>query len=141
MLRFTTEVKSKLGKMSRELEGLLGQVVRKTAFDIEAEAKVRAPIDTGALRASIHAVTDRESHHAQARAATAAAAPSLSLFPEVKPNERLSAVVAVGVEYGLYVEMGTAAMPGRAYLRPAMEKARRPFEQALAAAVKKAAGE
>jgi len=34
-------------------------VVDKTAFDIEAGAKINAPVDTGALRSSIHVTPDR----------------------------------------------------------------------------------
>ena len=34
-------------------------VVDKAAFDVEAGAKMRAPVDTGALRSSIHVTPDR----------------------------------------------------------------------------------
>lgn len=70
------------------------ELVRSTALFVEADAKRRAPVRTGALRRSIQSVI---------RAA--------------------AAVVRVGVDYGVYVEYGTHRMPARPYLRPAVEAA------------------
>jgi HK97 gp10 family phage protein len=53
------EVKTNLaGSLAANLQRELDRAVRETAFAIEAEAKQRAPVDTGALRASIQAGAD-----------------------------------------------------------------------------------
>lgn len=62
--------------------------------DIEAGAKVRAPVDTGHLMGSID-----------------------STFPD-----ELTGVVTVGAEYGIYVEMGTRHAPAQPFLLPAAEE-------------------
>lgn len=80
-----------------------GQIVRKTAFDIEGQAKADAPVDTGALRNSIQA----------------------------EAEEALTWAVAVGVEYGIYQELGTYKMPAHPYLIPAAESNRDPFLAAM----------
>lgn len=82
---------------------LAGQVVRKTALDIEAQAKLRAPVDTGFLRNSI----------------------------QMNSTGELSAEVIVGAEYGLYLEFGTSRMGARPFLNPAVEFARPAFEAAM----------
>ena len=61
------------------LEQRTQDVVRKTALDIEAGAKVRAPVLTGFLRGSIQATEVSRFHWR----------------------------VVVGADYGLYVEYGT----------------------------------
>lgn len=64
------------------LRGQLVQIVKATTFAVEAEAKMRAPIDKGILRNSTQANVDR-----------------------VESN--LLGYVQVGAEYGLAVEEGT----------------------------------
>ncbi len=76
-----------------------GEIVKETAYEIEGEAKVRAPVDTGALRASIET-----SHPARTRSE-----------------------VATGVEYGVYQEYGTVKMPAQPFMTPAAEAARPRF--------------
>lgn len=78
-------------------------VVAKTARDIEASAKDRAPVDTGNLKNSIQA-------------------------KQVAP---LTWEVHVGAEYGAYVEYGTRRTAAQPFLTPAVELRRPDFEQAL----------
>lgn len=92
-----------LEQASAKVEGLAGQVVRKTAADIQAEAKSRAPVDIGTLRDSIHA----------------------------KQDGALAATVSPSVNYGVYVEMGTSRMGPQPYLFPALEAKTEPFVAAL----------
>ena len=80
-----------------------GQAVRKAASDIEAGAKDRAPVDTGALKNSIQA----------------------------KSTGELSAEIGPGVDYGIYVELGTHKAAAQPYLVPAAEFVRPSFEAAM----------
>lgn len=74
------------------MEPLADLIVAKAAHDIEREAKLRAPVDTGTLRNSIQTVR---------------------LGPA-------SYAVVVGVDYGVHVEWGTVKMAAQPYLRPAL---------------------
>lgn len=78
-------------------------IVAKAALDIEAGAKVRAPVDTGTLRASIRAERKGQAHWE----------------------------VVVGVSYGIYPEYGTRYMAARPYLRPAVAAVAVSFRQAM----------
>lgn len=68
--------------VSKLLRGQLVQIVKATTFAVEAEAKMRAPIDKGFLRSSTQANVDQAESH-------------------------LLGFVQVGAEYGLAVEEGT----------------------------------
>lgn len=70
------------------IELLLGKI----AHDIEAWAKLNAPVDTGFLRGSIRARRMGDFYW----------------------------VVAVGAEYGAYVELGTTRAAAQPYLLPAV---------------------
>jgi HK97 gp10 family phage protein len=83
----------KLDAIIRGLPGRADQHVRATAEAISGRAKALAPVDTGALRASIH---------------TEAAG-------------ALSQRVADGVEYGYFVELGTSRMSAQPFMTPAVE--------------------
>lgn len=90
-----------LDKLRAELRPRARVLVHDTAFRIERDAKMLAPVDTGFLRTSIGAQMTGE----------------------------LSAVVSVGAEYGLYQELGTSKMPAQPFLTPAVEQNRADFEQ------------
>lgn len=95
----------RLPEIIARMPGAVEQVLAKVALDIEAEAKVLAPVDTGALRNSIQA--SRES--------------------------QLSWRIGVGQSYGIYQELGTVHMPAHPFLTPAVEHARGGFESAFRA--------
>lgn len=95
---------NRLPDLAAQTRKKLSQVVRKTTTDLEAQAKVRAPVDTGALRNSIQGTATGE----------------------------LSGQVAVGVEYGAVVELGTSTQPAQPFLGPAAEAVRPGFEAAVA---------
>lgn len=82
----------------------VSNVVRKTAFDIEREAKVIVPKDTHNLENSIQTevISDFEA--------------------TIGPR---------GVEYDMYVEFGTSRQSAQPYMTPAAENARPKFEQAM----------
>ena len=45
---------SGINRILRNLPGNRDRLVRRIAFEVEARAKQKAPVDTGALQASIH---------------------------------------------------------------------------------------
>ena len=116
--------------ISVEMRHTMEQLVRKAALDIEREAKIRAPVDTGFMRNSIYAVTHMSSDYGTGTDTPPSGA---SLLPELpKPKDRLTALVAVGASYGAYVEMGTSRMAAQPYLIPAADVVRPQFVEALA---------
>ncbi|MCW5933969.1 MAG: HK97 gp10 family phage protein [Fimbriimonadia bacterium] len=121
--------------MGQDTLRLLSQVVRKTAFDIEAEAKKRVPVDTGALKNSIHTVTDTTSGWSAARATNP---PDNPFFGEIRPRQPLEAIVAVGQHYGAPVEYGSAGRPAKPYLAPATEQMRPVFDLAVREGLRRA---
>jgi len=106
------------------IDGLFHQVVRKVAFDIEAGAKGRAPVDTGFLRSSIYVKTEDSSDNS---------ASGPDAFPEVAAPEHNAAIIAVGATYGIFLEYGTHKMAAQPYLTPAAEEASASFLEALVA--------
>ena len=68
-------------------------LLNKLAHDIEAWAKTNAPVDTGFLRGSIRARRQGKFHW----------------------------IIAVGAEYGAYVELGTRNMAAQPYMLPAVQ--------------------
>ena len=79
------------------------RVVRKAAADVEAQAKIRAAVDTGFMRASISSHRVSPCHYR----------------------------VTVGAEYAPYVELGTRHMAAQPFLRPAFEAVLPTMRQAL----------
>lgn len=86
-------------KFGQETRKRASQVVKRAALQCEGLAKVNAPVDTGALRNSIQA----------------------------KPVDDLTWEVGVGVDYALFVEMGTSKMAAQPYMTPAAEAVRPQF--------------
>lgn len=84
-------------------------VIRKTAYDIEASAKALAPVDTGNLKSSIS--------HTDARIGTTGA-----LAIEIGPT----------ANYGIFLEVGTSRMPAQPFMGPAADRHAPSFEQAMA---------
>lgn len=111
-------------EIANALKPAVSQVVRKTALDLQAQAASRAAVDTGFLRNSVYTVTAQgSSYHSGDK-----------MLPEVAgPSDDQSASVAVGAEYGVYVELGTTHAPAQPYFYPAVEAVRPGFESAVAA--------
>lgn len=83
-----------LDAIGRRINNNAEGVLRSIAFQVEAEAKVRAPYLTGALKSSIRTLKFRD----------------------------LTYHVTDAVEYGIYQEMGTKKMRGQPFLVPAVDK-------------------
>lgn len=89
-----------LTALARERAGV---AVAKAAADIEAQAKARAPVDTGLLKNSIN---QRE-------------------------EDSLRRVVESPIHYSVYQEYGTHKMAAQPYMTPAVEFVAPSFEAAM----------
>lgn len=98
---------NKLAGLSATLQSALAKVVETTAFEISEEAKLRAPVDTGNLRASISS-----------------------------ESAGLSGSISVGADYGAAVEFGGVYTSPQPYLTPAVSEAKDGFIQRIKSALK-----
>jgi HK97 gp10 family phage protein len=120
---------NKFPQSAQALHKAIAQVVRKTAFSVQAAAQQNAPVDTGYLQNSIYTRTSESSGFGQIGTPTK---PDSYAFPEVEaPPDDVTAYVAVAANYGIYQEYGTRYMPAQPFLTPAVELVRGDFEAAL----------
>lgn len=85
-------------------------IVRKSAFAVERGAKLRAPVDTGALRNSINT----------------------TLFgTALTGTSPISAEVGPEANYGVFIERGTWKMAPQPFLGPAFDEVEPSFVAAL----------
>lgn len=100
-----------LGQAAAKVGDRVRTVLRKSALDVEANAKAFAPVDTGTLRSSIG--------HSDLRAMSQAGALEVEIGPTVS--------------YGHYVEFGTSRMGPAAYMGPALDRVAPSFVAAIEA--------
>lgn len=111
----------KLNALIRKIPGNVADAVASTAFAIERQAKINAPVDTSALRGSIYArIGKTKDGYAEAAAAVAAARPGTKMGALPEPENATTAYVGPGVEYAVYVELGTSRMGAQPFLLPAV---------------------
>lgn len=103
--KLSADLRTEAGRVG----GRAAQVIRKTAKDIERDAKIMAPVDTGNLRNSI---------------STTVGGSGSTLSVEVGPT----------AHYGIYVELGTSRMGAQPYLFPAADRHEPGFLAAMAQA-------
>lgn len=128
-----------LDDLANRIESELAKAVAASAFLIEAHAKLAAPVDTGALRASIYTSTWNGSQWSGAAASASALRSGVTILADIgKPSSNLEAIVAVGVHYAAHVEYGTFRQAGRFYLRNAAMANLQPIRQLFAQAIQKA---
>lgn len=111
-----------LDRLIKDLPGLTSDVVARVAFTVEGKAKIKAPVDTGALRASIYTSMRRSSRASEAMAAARARRPEAGVGALPTPHDDFTAHVGPSVEYGEQVELGTSRRPGTPYLQPALRE-------------------
>lgn len=99
---------AKLRRASGTVGAQASAALRKTAFDIEADAKILAPVDTGTLMNSIS-----------------------TSFAGDGRNGTMTAEIGPTVDYAIYVHEGTSRMPGRPFLTDAFDRRVPGFEAAL----------
>lgn len=97
------EVLAKALADTAQVRGKASQVVHKSAADVQAHAKMFAPVDTGNLRQSITS----------------------------RPVDDLTSEVISGADYAIYQEYGTRFQPGTAHMRPALERVEPAFIAAI----------
>ncbi len=102
------ETVEKLRTYSQKKQKQISHLVLKSGLRVEAEAKRRAPVRTGALRNSIRSEMEDE----------------------------FTAVIGAYMPYAIYVEFGTRKMEARPYLRPAVEVVEPEFKKELKAILK-----
>lgn len=108
------------------LPRITSELLRKGAFDVQAAAQSRAPVDTGNLKNSIYTVTQDGS--------TYPGSGDRDLLPPLDETaDDATAWVAVAAAYGVYVEMGTSHMSAQPFLAPAADDVRPGFEAAWSA--------
>lgn len=90
-----------LDRIVKEMPDKVEKVGRKMAYMISRRAKMHSPVDTGALRESIHV--------------------------KMKPWAGVLAIVGPTVEYAEYQEFGTHKMAAHPYLTPAVEEVSEEF--------------
>jgi HK97 gp10 family phage protein len=121
IIKIDTEVLDRLIKESPEM---VDKAVRATAFGVEADAKMLAAVDTGAMRASIFTVTSKSNGFGAASSAASSKRPDAEINdPTPGKPPLMTAYVAPGVNYAYYVEFGTGKMAAQPFMTPAVEKA------------------
>ena len=129
---------ARLDRLIRQLPGAVDDNIRAIAFEIEKKAKVIAPKDTGALRASIYTRTSRDNGYAQADAEAHEKNPVVSTHELPEPGQH-AAVVGPSVSYAIDVELGTARRAATPYLTPAVREVGNDLARRLGQAVEDAA--
>lgn len=104
-------LQKKFGDMPDNIQNKLAVAIKKSALDIEGEAKKVTPVDTGRLRASI--------------------------FTTINP---MSAIVEPKTNYAIFVHEGTNKMQARPYMlegaRAAESRIAKYFTEAIKEAIK-----
>ena len=86
-------------QLAAALPEAVGEIVQETILGIETQAKIKVPVDTGALRASIQSEMTGET----------------------------SGMVSTNLEYSVFQEYGTVFQAGTPYMTPAAEAERRHY--------------
>lgn len=104
------------------------RAVRRACFNTEAKAKLNVSamdaVDTGALMNSIATVLPNQSKYGAAVAKAKKLNPDAEIMPQPEgakeTNDTYTGLVAVGVEYGEYVNDGTVKMQARPFFDQAI---------------------
>ena len=116
----TTRVFTDTTNLNRLIDRIPGnkrELVKSVAFQVEALAKMKAPVDTGALRNSIY-VSLQDSH----------TPPSEATETLPIPDNDVTAFIGPSVEYGINQELGTSFMEPQPYLLPALREVEQQLE-------------
>lgn len=101
-----TELQQSIVRLNDEVRAELPALVMTAATVVEAEIRMRAPVDTGRLVASLDAKADRRKNTASATVQIERSGPD-------------------GTEhYAIFQEFGTSRMPAQPFFRPGVEAAK-----------------
>ena len=109
----STKVKRQIKELPDHMRDGLRLAVKASAKQLKADARKRAPVESGDLRRSIRYRVDKDG---------------------------LGATVIVGEYYGRFVEFGTSSMEAQPYLRPAAALERARFRNRISDEVRQALG-
>ena len=101
--------KRKMDAILKAFDGNVSRAVRTIAFSVEGKAKIKCPVDTGALRSSIIVRTYEGAGGEELPA----------------PADGATAYVGPTMGYGIYVELGTKRSRAQPYLVPAVRETER----------------
>jgi HK97 gp10 family phage protein len=109
-----------------KLKEIAPQIVKKGAFDVEAQAKSNAAVATGFMRSAIYTETDEGSTYGQGVSGEG------NLEPELLGDTEhgMTAWVVAGADYSVYVELGTVHMAAQPFLAPAADTVAPSFQAA-----------
>lgn len=110
-----------LDKIVKNMDGNKNKVGKMLGFELEAEAKKRAPRLTSAMSNSIYTVTKEMDGYSNASGAATQANPKAETQPHPKPTGNVLARVGPCVNYAEFVEFGTSRQSAQPYLTPAAE--------------------
>jgi len=110
-----------LDKIVREMDDNKNKVGKMLGFELEAEAKKRAPRRTSAMSNSIYTVTKEHDGYAAASGAAKQMNPQAETQAHPTPTGNVLARVGPCVNYAEFVEFGTSRMSAQPYLTPAAE--------------------
>ena len=110
-----------LDKIVRNMDHNKNKVGKLLGFELEAEAKKRAPRLTSAMANSIYTVTKEQDGYTNASGAAKQANPKVETNRIPKPTENVIANVGPCVNYAEYVEFGTSKQAAQPFLTPAAE--------------------
>lgn len=122
-IRLTVDAR-KLEALGPQARARASQIVRKTAYDIAG----RAQADMSRAKSGRMYGAHRASAPGESPAVDTGA---LKNSIAVEMDTPVRAIVSVGAEYGLYLELGTRRMAARPFLRPAVDAVRDAFVQAM----------
>lgn len=103
---------SRINRILRNVDGDFAEVVATVGFAIERIAKTMAPVDTGALRASIYTKLPNGSLRPTERAGVQ--------YVKLPNPRRGEAIVGPTVGYAIVVELGSDTQAAQPYLTPAV---------------------
>lgn len=105
------EVIANLNMKGQQIPGEVNKAIRASIKIVEKSAKQKAPVDTGALKASINS----------------------------RMISELEGEIVDGVHYGIHLEYGTRKMRPRPFFRPALIENKNKINNLIQKAVKKVA--
>jgi len=121
-------------EIAAAMDKAAGQVVRKVAFDGEANIKAEITsqdlIDTGFMRNSVYVKTHKESTYGQGGSPPKGA----TLLPEIgSPPDDKTAYVVSGANYTWWLNYGTIYIAAYGFFEKGMERVKPGFDAAMAA--------